>query len=55
MVSSHKARQIRRAENINPENVSVIVEGITKVIPWEEYEKDYLSEEKKEEVETNGT
>jgi len=38
MVSSHKARQERRAENLQPKNVSVIIDGITKVIPWKEYE-----------------
>ena len=45
MVSSHKARQERRAANLQPKNVSVIVDGITKVIPWKEYAKDFLQEE----------
>lgn len=57
MVSSHKARQIRRAENIQPKNVSIIVEGITKVIPWKEYQamEEYFPPPEKEEVIESGT
>ena len=59
MVSSHKARKILRAENVNPKNVSVIVEGITKVIPWKKYEAEYLNQIKEgedapEEAEVDG-
>jgi len=44
MVSIHRQRKAHRAKHENPINVSVIVGGITKVIPWAEYEKDYLEE-----------
>jgi len=50
MVSIHKQRATHRAKHENPINVSVIVDGITKVIPWKEYEKDYLDQEGEAEV-----
>jgi len=52
MVSSHKARQIRRAENLDPKNVSIIVKGITLVIPWKEYKEMEEYFPKKEVVES---
>ena len=50
MVSIHKQRAAHRARHEKPINVSVIVDGIVKVIPYEEYEEKYLNEVKEEVV-----
>ena len=51
MVSSHRARQELREEHKDPENVSIIVDGIIKVIPWKELKEmeEYFPKEKEEE------
>lgn len=50
MVSIHKQRAAHRAAHEDPENVSIILEGITKVITWEEYKamEEYFPTESKE-------
>ena len=42
MSSQRQKRAGIRAEYTNPINVTVIVDGIRKVIPYEEYERDHL-------------
>jgi len=50
MVSIHKQRAAHRAAHEDPINVSIIVRGITKVIPFEEYKsmEEYFPTEPKE-------
>lgn len=47
-MSFHKKRAEERAKHKKPINVSVMVDGVIKVIPYEEYEKDYLNVEEVE-------
>ncbi len=50
MVSIHKQRAAHRAAHEDPINVSIIVDGITKVIPFEEYKsmEEYFPKEEME-------
>ncbi len=42
MGEARKARKEVKAQHNNPINVTIMVGNIQKVIPWAEYEKDYL-------------
>ena len=42
MSERRKAKKELIAEHNNPINVTIMVGNIQKVIPWKEYEKDYL-------------
>jgi len=51
MSEARNQRKKYRSEEHNPINVTVIVDGIRKVIPWSEYEEKYLNIEKIPEAE----
>ena len=41
MVSQHQKRAIERAKCLPPKNVTVIIDGILKVIPFKQYKKEF--------------
>jgi len=52
-MSRRRTERIRKNMPVRPINVSVIVNGGRKVIPWKEYEEKYLKTKEETPQETN--